>query len=475
MLVPGMTSTSFAQWVPRVGARLLVVAILAASCASTSTASPQDDLVGRAEPTVVPSSAPTSGAATTVLPSSTSDVPASSSTAGTEAPETVASITDPGGQLDGRLRTQTPFPAIPRLTGWPAFDQTLLTVLDNGSTAVSVTVLRNGVVEHEVAIGSRTVAGDDPVDVGDRYRVASISKVITAVTMLRLVDAGIVGLDDPIGDRLINRLGIGVPAESVAAITVRNLLTHRSGIGQYEDLVFRNEVGSCPEAAAVALTRPLEGAPATTFRYSNVNFCLLGLAIEEVTGRPYVDVVSEQLLTPLGIEGMRLASTFDDGADLPVEHRSDAGRNYMEVLGAAGAWIASPTEIATILNSLDAATPGWKPLTESTLDAMMTITVDPPPPLVPPSSDPTDQVESTPPSSAPPALPPDRGYGMGLMIFGPDTFGHTGTVESTHAMMVRRPDGITWVVTVSGDFPDSTRQLATIVDNALRYAGFSGT
>jgi D-alanyl-D-alanine carboxypeptidase len=470
-----------------VRSRVLVVAMLAASCASTSTASPErsSEVAGR-DAIVVnePASTPEPVNAPTTSAPTTSTATTSTATATTQ-PATVAPTTTSAARPSGP--NGVPTPVVPRLIGWPAFDQSLLTVVDHGSTAVSVTVLRNGVVEHEVALGSRTVAGDVPVEVGDRFRVASISKVITAITMLRLVDAGVVGLDDPIGARLSARLGVATPAATVDAITVRNLLTHRSGIAQYEDLVFRNEVGSCPEAAAVALTQPLARPPATTFTYSNVNFCLLGIAIEEFTGRPYVDVVNEQLLVPLGIAGMRLATTFDTGADLPVEHRSDAGRNYMEVLGAAGAWIASPTEIATILNSLDASTPGWKPLSDATLQAMMTITVDPPPPPPPPVSplpEPGVPVEGEPqatvdttilPTTVVPPPPPDRGYGMGLMIFGADTFGHTGTVESTHAMMVRRPDGITWAVTVSGDYPESTRQLATIIGTALRYAGFIET
>ncbi len=67
---------------------------------------------------------------------------------------------------------------------------------------------------------------------------------------------------------------------------------------------------------------------------------------------------------------------------------------------------------------------------------------------------------------------------MGLMIFDAEndvalSFGHTGTLESTHAMFTRRPDGLTWAVTVSGDYPASTRALAKIVDNALLLGGFT--
>lgn len=360
----------------------------------------------------------------------------------------------------------------PVVAGWPAFDLHLMTIIDAGSTAVSATVLRDGVVVHEVALGERTVASD-AVEIGDRYRVASISKVITTITLLRLVEQGFVGLDDAVGARLGLRVGVNSPVDGVEQITVRHLLTHRSGIAQYENLMFRRQVESCEQAAVAGLSRGLERAPGTTFRYSNLNFCLAGLLIEDLTGLDYSEVVQRELLMPLGIDGMRLAGTFDVG-DGDVEHRSDAGRNYMEVLGGAGSWIASPTDVAMIMNSIDPATPGWKSLNLPMIATMSSITVDPPAPPVaaePILDDAGDLVDPPAPTTTVAPPPPTRGYGMGLMIFGPDSFGHTGTLEGTHAMTARTGDGITWAITVSGDYPSSSRDLAGIIAEALRYAG----
>lgn len=354
-------------------------------------------------------------------------------------------------------------PVLPVVSGWAAFDQHLMTILADGSSAVSATVLRNGEVVHEVALGARTATGDS-VQIGDRYRVASISKMITAITVLQLVEAGLIGIDDVVGPRLAARLGVSSPSAGVESISVRHLLTHRSGIGQYENLMFRRQVESCPSAGVSGLSRGLERAPGTTYRYSNLNFCLLGLLIEDVTGENYEEVVHSELLEPLGIDGMRLAGTFDVG-DGDVQHESDAGRNYMEVLGGAGSWIASPSDIVRITNSLDLATPGWKPLGPAAHTEMMTITVDPP---IPPEPV-TDTETTTTTTIVPP--PPTRGYGMGMMIFGEGSFGHTGTLESTSAMTARQPNGLTWAITVSGDSPGSGRNLAPIVAEAFRYAG----
>ena len=95
--------------------------------------------------------------------------------------------------------------------------------------------------------------------------------------------------------------------------------------------------------------------------YSNLNYCLLGLLVEDIAGRPYEAVVTDRLLAPLGIEGMRLATTYDaDPAQ--VVHPSAPFRNYMEVLGGAGSWVATPADVVTILASLDVANPGFHPL-----------------------------------------------------------------------------------------------------------------
>ena len=139
------------------------------------------------------------------------------------------------------------------LTGWEAVDRYLeITLIRGGSRAASIAVMRNGALEHAEAFGER-VPGD-AAEAEDRFRVASISKTIAAITALRLVEAGTLDLDAPIGTLLASDLGVGTPAAGVAALTIRQLLTHRSGFAQYEDLFFRNEVGSCRAAAAVGLT-----------------------------------------------------------------------------------------------------------------------------------------------------------------------------------------------------------------------------
>jgi D-alanyl-D-alanine carboxypeptidase len=332
----------------------------------------------------------------------------------------------------------------PLLTGWAAFDASIEeAVLGGGSDAVSVAVAIDGDIVHEAAMGVRIPDTSEVVRTTDKFRIASISKPITAITVLALVEEGLVGLDEPIGSIIADAVGVGAPSAGVGDLTVRRLLTHTSGFAQYESVFFRKQVGSCEEAAGLGVTRSLQGSG---FRYSNMNYCVLGILIEALTGQSYEQVVYERLLTPLGISGMRLAPTYDPGPG-EVLHRGVPERNFMEVLGAAGAWVASPSDLVRIFDSLDPSTPGWKPLDADTISIMKTAVNDP---------------------SA-----PDRGYGMGLILYGGGAAGHTGTIESTHAMVLDRADNVTWAVTVSGENPSESVRLAAIVDRALAAGGFT--
>jgi D-alanyl-D-alanine carboxypeptidase len=356
----------------------------------------------------------------------------------------------PGYAIDRVTIAPLPQPGAPGadgqpLTGWAAFDATLgQLVLPGGSDAVSVAVAIDGDIVHASAMGARVPDSLVAAEPADKFRIASISKPITAIVALRLVEEGLIGLDDPVGAIVASAVGVTAPSPGSTNITLRQLLTHTSGFAQYEDLFFRTQVGSCQEAAAVGFTRAVYGA---SFRYSNMNYCVLGLLIEQLTGQPYEAAVYEQLLTPLGISGMRLAPTHTpEPVAGEAVHRSAPGRNYMEVLGAAGAWVASPSDLVTIFDSLDLSTPGWKPLGAETLAQMRTSVTNP--------------------------GSPDRGYAMGLILYGGGAAGHTGTIESTHAMVLDRADNVTWAVTVSGQNPSETVRLLGMVDQALVAGGF---
>ncbi len=328
--------------------------------------------------------------------------------------------------------------AVPDPTGWSDFDTALERRL-GGNQAVGVAVMIDGRLVHQAAFGER-VPGGETVETGDRFRVASISKTITAIVAMQLVEDGVLTLDDPVGELVAGHLGVDDPDPDVASITLRDLLSHTAGFPKHESTFFGAGAASCTDAAVRGLSSGVSSS--SSYRYSNMGYCVLGVLIETVTGKTYERVVDERLLGPLGIEGMRLTGTYEVGPD-EVAHATTPGRNFMETLAAAGSWNATPANIVTIVNSIDHATPGWKAVSADTARAMRF------------------RVDT--------GLPPS-GYGLGLINYENDGWGHTGTIQNTHAMVLRQSDGITWAITVAGGSPSDSGRLRYLLRASLAEA-----
>jgi D-alanyl-D-alanine carboxypeptidase len=345
-----------------------------------------------------------------------------------------------GGQPAPNVTTD---PSLPTTTdGWAGVDQYLESVLIGpGNTAASVAVSIGGEVVHRAAFGLRDPATGDPAAPEDRFRIASISKPITAIVALQLIEDDIIGIDDPVGQLVAHHVGLDPGDSRAQSLTLRQLLTHTSGFGKFQGTFFGGGAADCADAARQGVS---SGAGGGGYVYSNMNFCVVAMAIEALTGLSYEQAIYRYLLTPLGISGMRLAPTFDPGPD-EAQHFTTPGRNYMETLGGAGGWIATPSDLVNIFDSLDVSTSGFKPLDAATVLAM----------VVPPGS----QLG-------------ERGYGLGVISYGGGRFGHTGTIESTHAMVLNRGDGVTWAITVAGQSPGESTDLEQIMNNAFAAGGF---
>lgn len=144
----------------------------------------------------------------------------------------------------------------------------------------------------------------------------SITKQMTAAAVLLLESRGALALDDP-----IPRFFAGVPADK-QAVTLHQLLTHTAG---FPGAIGRDAEPIGPEEfLARALATPLEFPPGEGWGYSNVGYSLLGIVVEEVSGRPYEAFLREELLLPAGLadtgyllpawEDDRLATGYLDGA-----------------------------------------------------------------------------------------------------------------------------------------------------------------
>jgi len=409
----------------------MAAAVVVSSCgqAGFTTPPPPEFSSGqRAEPTVVVD--PLDHASETAEGGETADILLSSIEADLD-----------GVDVDRMLLVDDAGVVAPNTSGWSSFDAHLAARLIPANSAASVAVMVGGEIVHEAAFGERVPGTGEPVDTLDRFRIASISKTITAITTLRLVENETLTLDEPVGSRIVEHLGMTAADPDAGSITVRELLSHTAGFPQHEGTFFSRGATSCTDAARLGLSRSV--ASGSGFRYSNMSYCVLGILIEAATGKTYERVVDEQLLTPLGISGMRFTSTYELGPD-EVSHAPTPNRNFMETLGAAGSWNATPADIVAIIDSVDPATPGWKALSPESMEAIR--------------------------YRIPTGLPPG-GYGLGVINYDGDAWGHTGTLQNTHAMVLVQPDGVTWAVTVAGNYPSSSGQLRSIMRGALA-AGF---
>jgi D-alanyl-D-alanine carboxypeptidase len=130
------------------------------------------------------------------------------------------------------------------------------------------------------------------------YEIASMTKGFTAAAIMLLVEAGKLNLDEPLA-----RFRANLP-DAWQAITVRRMLTHTSGICQWE-LDWDRENLTIEEIDQAAFGRPRRFAPGTAFEYVDTNYNLLGMIIHQLTGAPYDAFLHERIFQPLGMNATR--------------------------------------------------------------------------------------------------------------------------------------------------------------------------
>ena len=166
---------------------------------------------------------------------------------------------------------------------------------------LSLAIGLDGQLRFENGYGFADIENDVPGKATTVYRLASVSKPITAVATMQLVERRRLGLDDTVGKWLTD-----VPA-ALQPITVRQLLSHQSGIRHYsaqEDdssKHYPQHYASLRDALAIFKNDPLVHAPGTGMTYSTYGYTLLGVIIEQASGQKYVDFVSENVFQPLGM------------------------------------------------------------------------------------------------------------------------------------------------------------------------------
>jgi D-alanyl-D-alanine carboxypeptidase len=174
-----------------------------------------------------------------------------------------------------------------------------------GVPSASVAVVKGGKLVYTHAYGkARLASGDTPsADATPemRYSIGSISKQFTATAILLLQEQGKLSLDDAVG-KYVPGLTRG------DEVTIRQILSHTSGYQDYwpEDYVMTTMLH--PETAQQIIDtwgkKPLDFEPGTEWQYSNTNFVIAGAIVEKVTGRPYMEFLTQHIFRPLGMQSV---------------------------------------------------------------------------------------------------------------------------------------------------------------------------
>ncbi len=160
---------------------------------------------------------------------------------------------------------------------------------------MAVAVQRDGEQVETLALGNDPAGC--PLEGNSLFPVASITKLATALAVLRLYDRGLLELDDSL-ERFVPQAASAQPG-----VTVRRLLCHTSGVGEVqEEFLPPREELSWPSFAQAILKVKLIASPGNRMIYSSAGYDLLGIVIERVAGQPVQRVIRELVFEPLGVE-----------------------------------------------------------------------------------------------------------------------------------------------------------------------------
>lgn len=168
-----------------------------------------------------------------------------------------------------------------------------------GVPGASVLVLKHGEPVVRRSYGMADLDAGIAATPATNYRLASVSKQFTATSVLLLVDDGVVDLDGP-----VRRWLPELPALA-DAVTVRHLLTHTSGLVDYEEVMDPDPPRQLRDADVLAILAGVDRAyfpPGSDYRYSNSGYALLALIVERASGQDYPDFLAQRIFRPLGMD-----------------------------------------------------------------------------------------------------------------------------------------------------------------------------
>lgn len=263
------------------------------------------------------------------------------------------------------------------------------------------------------------------VNVITQFRIASVSKSITAVAIMKLVEEGRLSLQDKVfGPQ--GRLSIYYPASNrfVEEITIGHLLEHTAAkewVNEGNAPMFAEPHRDKRSLVEWVLTQYiLSEPPGTRYAYSNLGYCILGLVIEEVTGKSCARYVQDELLASVNIRSFAIANNKPGGSFLEARYYpNDEADPYgfpVSRMDAHGGWIANAIDLVAFSLSVDGLT---QPADILSPDSIRTM-------------------------SAPSAN--NQHYALGWNVNQYHNRWHVGSMPGTAAILVRTEHGFSWAI-----------------------------
>ena len=178
-------------------------------------------------------------------------------------------------------------------------DELLQKFNTNDGPGTSVAVIRDGRIVFNKCYGLANLEEKIPVEENTNFRLASVTKQFTAMSIMILKERGLLSYNDPITKYFPGFPKIG------EQITIKHLLTHTSGLVDYEDIIPDASQEQLKDRDVLNLLKTQHGTyftPGTQYNYSNTGYALLALIVENVSGMDYATFLKKNIFQPLGMD-----------------------------------------------------------------------------------------------------------------------------------------------------------------------------